>query len=123
MVEPDFKLSSSKKDASTVDNDVGYKSVGICGLYVCDFVCYYISMHQFTFAKKFTIRCAFLFFTVSLTAYGGPLSSSLLRDFHLLSVHGLHSPWLVHHHSPYGFIFTSKSFILFLKKNSSQKPF
>ena len=53
---------------------------------------------------KFTIRCL-PFFTVSLTAYGGPLSSSLLRDFHLLSVHGLHSPWLVHHHSPYGFIF------------------
>ena len=32
-------------------------------------------------------------FTVLLTAYGGPLSSSLLRDFRLPLVHGLHSLW------------------------------
>jgi len=31
----------------------------------------------------------------SLTAYGDPLSASLLRDFHGLSLNGLHSPWLV----------------------------
>ena len=86
MVEP--SLSSAERNASTLGNDVGYKSVGICGLYVCDFVCYIyasITLHSFLDAS----------FTVSLKAYGGPLSLSLLRDFRLLSLHGLHSPWLV----------------------------
>ena len=35
------------------------------------------------------------FFTVSLTAYGGPLLSSLLRAFRGLLLNGLHSLWLV----------------------------
>ena len=34
-------------------------------------------------------------FAVSLTAYGGPLLSSLLRAFRGLLLNGLHSPWLV----------------------------
>lgn len=34
-------------------------------------------------------------FTVSLTAYGGPLLSSLSRAFRGLLLNGLHSPWLV----------------------------
>ena len=34
-------------------------------------------------------------FTASLTAYGEPLSSSPLRDFHGLSLNGLRFPWFV----------------------------
>ena len=101
MVEP--VLSCAERNASTLGNDVGCKSVGICGLYVCDFVCNIfasITLHSLLDAS----------FTVSLTAYGGPLSSSLLRDFLLLSVHGPHSPWLViHRHMTY---LTPKAFFL-----------
>ena len=59
-------------------------------------------------------------FTVSLTAYGGPLSSSLLRDFRLLSVHGLHSPWLVL--IIIWLVFLGLN-LFFLYIYSSQKPF
>jgi hypothetical protein len=81
-------LSCAERNASALGNDVGCKSVVICGLYVCNSVCYIfdsITLYNLLDAS----------FTVSLTAYGGPLSSSLLRAFRGLLLNGLHSPWLV----------------------------
>jgi hypothetical protein len=65
-VAKDLSCAERNASTSTLGNDVGCKSVGICGLYVCNSVCY-------IFASITSYGLLDASFTGSLTAYGGPL--------------------------------------------------
>ena len=82
-------LSSAERNTRTLGSNMGYKSVGICGLYVfCNCVCYI----PFNYSVWF-IGC--LLYSFTSTVWVPHFYHHCYGIFRGLLLNGLHSPWLV----------------------------